>query len=105
MSVPGARSKRLAKAAEFFMAMVFGLFMTSVMLLTYFLDKVKHLIGESAAVLLFFSALLLALSLLHFMAYIRTQCLAVMEKLREHIDARLGEVATEMRQKPPTSHE
>jgi len=76
------RSKRLAKTAKLLMAMSFALLMTSVMLLALFLATVKPLIGESA-VLLFFSALLAAFSFLYYMQYVRIQCLAVKEALRE----------------------
>jgi len=81
------RSKRLAKNAKLLMAAAFGLLMASVMLLSVFLDALKPVAGESVA-LIFFSALLFAFSLLYFMGYIRAQCLAVKEQLREYIDAK-----------------
>jgi len=79
------RSKRLTKTARLLMGTSFGLIMTSVMLLAFFLDTVKHITGGSA-VLLFFSALLAAFSFMYYMQYVRLQCLAAVEALREHID-------------------
>jgi hypothetical protein len=79
------RSKRLAKTAKLLLAASFGLIMSSVMLLAFFLDAVKHITGGSA-VLLFFSALLAAFSFMYYMQYVRLQCLAAMEALRERID-------------------
>jgi len=67
------------------MAGSLGLIMSSIMLLAFFLDAVKHVIGGSA-VLLFFSALLAAFSFMYYMQYVRLQCLAAVEALREHID-------------------
>jgi hypothetical protein len=81
------RSKRLAKTAKLLMAMSFGLLMTSVMLLAVFLAELKPILGESVG-LLFFSALLAAFSFLYHLQYVRLQCLAVKEALREHIDER-----------------
>ncbi len=79
------RSKRLAKTAKLLMAMSFGLLMTGVMLLAFFLADLKPVIGESVA-FLFFSALLAAFSFLYFLQYMRLQCLAIKETLREYID-------------------
>jgi len=79
------RSKRLAKTAKFLMATSFGLLMTSVMLLAFFLADLKPVIGESVA-FLFFSALLAAFSFLYYLEYVRFQYLAVREALREYID-------------------
>jgi len=67
------------------MATSFGLLMTSVMLLAFFLADLKPALGESVA-LLFFSALLAAFSFLYYMQYVRLQCLVAMEALREHVE-------------------
>ncbi len=75
------RSKRLAKTAKLLMAMSFGLLMTSIMLLAFFLAELKPVLGESTA-LLFFSALLAAFSYLYYLQYIRLQFLAIREELR-----------------------
>jgi len=80
------RSKRLAKNAKLLGGAGLGLLLASVML---FATSVKHIAGESG-VLLLFSALLAAFSLFYFVEYLRLQCLAVREALREYIDARLS---------------
>jgi hypothetical protein len=89
-----SRSRRLDKTAKLLMAMSFGFLIISVMLLAFFLGALKPAVGESIA-LLFFSALFAAFSFLYFMYYVRLQCLAVKETLREYLDARLPETRHE----------
>jgi membrane protein YdbS with pleckstrin-like domain len=76
------RSKKLTKTAKLLMAMSFSLIAASVVLLALFLTTVKPAVGGSA-VLLFFSA---AFSFLYHMQYVRLQCLAVKEALREYVE-------------------
>jgi hypothetical protein len=89
------RTKGLAKTAKLLMAMSFSLIMVSVMLLGLFLDTVKPLVGESV-VLLFFSALFAAFSFLYYTQYVRLQCLAVKEALREYINETVSQTKQEV---------
>jgi hypothetical protein len=89
------RSKRLAKSAENLMGLSFVFAWVGVFLLMFFFAVVKPAVGEPVG-LLVFSALFFTFSFTALLFYIRAQCLAVREQLREYI-------AAEMRQKPATS--
>ncbi len=87
------RSKRLAEV-KLLAAVGLSLLMVSILLLASFLAELKHILGESAA-LLFFSAMFLAFSFVYFVEYIR-------EYIRRYIDARLNEVLEEIRKRTTT---
>ena len=86
------RSKRLAKNAKYALSMGFGLLMTSVMMLGFYLAK-----PVESSEPLFFSILFLAYALISFVMYGSIHRRAVKEELRRYIDRRLDEVIAEIR--------